>query len=589
MIPVLPLDAFARLHAARAGQLMWFLGAGASVSAGVPTAGQLTWQFKRLLYGTQTSTPITAIDIADPVVRRRLQRHFDDQGTFPAAGAAEEYAAFFESAYPHASDRRRMLDEIIAAARPAYGQLALAALMLEYVVPAVWTTNFDRVLEDAVSSLSGTTTTLTTAHLAEPAVARRALVESGFPLLVKLHGDYQSENLKNTPAELQEQDGELRQVLQIACQRFGLVIAGYSGRDASVMEALGAAIEQPGAFPGGLFWVHRESDPPEGLPAELLEKAAANGIQLAWIQAGTFDELLGQVLVPIELPTEANARLEAARPPARFAPFALAAAGTGWPVIRLNALRLINHPTTCRRVECEIGGTSEVRRAITEADGRLIALRRRDGVVGFGPDKEFRRVFDPYRVTAFDAQPLIGRAGSSTDVGLLYEALAGALARERRLNHRRMKGGHVLTIDPALAVDPSFAALRGVAGSLSGTIPGTSLEWAEGVELSLEWHNGQPWLVFDPVIWAERPARGPSGIPGLRGSRTERRRATTARGTPCSRRGRRSSHREGSSASTASPRWMGWTRRSNLILRQRSAGRPHDSPPRRARRIPASP
>jgi len=101
-----------------------------------------------------------------------------------------------------------MLDEFIVGARPGFGQIALAALMLEGIVPVVWTTNFDRVVEDAVSGLSGTTTALTTAHLAEPAVARRALDESTFPALVKVHGDYQSENLKNTTTELQEQDAD---------------------------------------------------------------------------------------------------------------------------------------------------------------------------------------------------------------------------------------------------------------------------------------------------------------------------------------------------------------------------------------------
>jgi len=81
---------------------MWFLGAGASVSAGVPTAGQLIWQYKRFLYATLTSTPIAGIDVADPVVRRRLQRYFDDEGGYPPAGSTDEYARFFEAGYPHA-------------------------------------------------------------------------------------------------------------------------------------------------------------------------------------------------------------------------------------------------------------------------------------------------------------------------------------------------------------------------------------------------------------------------------------------------------------------------------------------------------
>ena len=37
----------------------------------------------------------------------------------------------------------------------------------------------------------------------------------------------------------------------------GLAIAGYSGRDASIMAALTAALEAPEPFPRGLFWVQR--------------------------------------------------------------------------------------------------------------------------------------------------------------------------------------------------------------------------------------------------------------------------------------------------------------------------------------------
>ena len=314
----MPLDAFARLQRVRSGQLMWFLGAGSSVSAGVPTAGQLIWRFKRLLYATETSTPIASIDVADPASQQRLEQYFEKQGRQPPSGAPNEYATFFEAAYPFPADRRRFLDELIVTARPAYGQLGLAALMRAGVLPVVWTTNFDRAVEDAMIDVSGTTTALTTAYLADPAVAARGLAESRFPLLVKLHGDYQSDNLKNTPAELQEQDAELRRTLQAACLRFGLVVAGYSGRDASVMEALASAAAQPNAFPGGLFWIHRDPDPPTGPAAELLARLDEGGLQVAWVRALSFDDLIKQVLVPIELPSEMSAKLAAARtaPPA---------------------------------------------------------------------------------------------------------------------------------------------------------------------------------------------------------------------------------------------------------------------------------
>ena len=78
---------------------------------------------------------------------------------------------------------------------------------------------------------------------------------------VKLHGDFRSRRLKNTTDELRQQDATLRQLLVEACGRFGLVVAGYSGRDSSIMDTLDEATSRPGSFPAGLFWLHRGDDP----------------------------------------------------------------------------------------------------------------------------------------------------------------------------------------------------------------------------------------------------------------------------------------------------------------------------------------
>ena len=79
---------------------------------------------------------------------------------------------------------------------------------------------------------------LTIAALDSADRAERCLRESSWPLLVQLHGDYRSEQLKNTRDELREQDDRLRRVLVEWRQRFGLVVVGYSGRDNSIMTAL---------------------------------------------------------------------------------------------------------------------------------------------------------------------------------------------------------------------------------------------------------------------------------------------------------------------------------------------------------------
>src|SRR3546814_977565 len=52
-VPEIPADDFVRRFSMRPGQLMWFLGAGVSASAGLPTAWDMIWRFKRDLYVAQ--------------------------------------------------------------------------------------------------------------------------------------------------------------------------------------------------------------------------------------------------------------------------------------------------------------------------------------------------------------------------------------------------------------------------------------------------------------------------------------------------------------------------------------------------------
>jgi SIR2-like domain len=128
-----------------------------------------------------------------------------------------------------------------------------------------------------------------------PTSRSKRSVKAAGPSRVKLHGDFRSRRLKNTNDELRRQDARLRQLLVDACARFGVVVAGYSGRDNSITDALDEAVSRSGAFPAGLFWLHRGDDPPLPRVRALLARAAANGIEavLVWIE--NFDEALRDI------------------------------------------------------------------------------------------------------------------------------------------------------------------------------------------------------------------------------------------------------------------------------------------------------
>jgi NAD-dependent SIR2 family protein deacetylase len=211
---------------------MWLLGAGASRAAGIKTSWDMIWDFKRSIYRSQKGVRESALpDNTDVRARRLIQRYFDETGEYPPPDDPSEYAAYFEAAYHAESDRRRYIEDAVSTARPTLGHRVLAALMDKNLCDIVWTTNFDRLVEDAAAAQFGTTGRLTDGDLNNPSTVVEAISESRWPVYGKLHGDFQSRSLKNTASELQSQDETLRRALVDACRTRGLAIVGYSGRD----------------------------------------------------------------------------------------------------------------------------------------------------------------------------------------------------------------------------------------------------------------------------------------------------------------------------------------------------------------------
>jgi hypothetical protein len=401
-------------------------------------------------------------------------------------------------------DRRSYIDRKVKAATPSYGHLALAGLLKMDLARVVWTTNFDRTVEDAAARLFGSTSALVTATLSEPQVALQALNGGQWPLLGKLHGDFQSRRLKNTSEELQDQDAELRHALLEACRRFGLAIVGYSGRDDSVMETLREAVSNGRGYPSGLFWFHRAGSVRASSVTTLINEAQAKGISAYLIEVETFDELLSDLirLIP-NVPDDVSNQLDQRALRVTAAPFLL---GPGtWPVMRLNALPVLVSPTICRRFTCDIGGSSEVRQAVELSGAEVVATRRNVGVLAFGSDSQVLKAFRSFNIRDWDVHAIEANRlrYESQEHGLLHDALMRALVRERPVTVERKRSGHLIVVDTSQQGHESLAMLRKAVGQLTGTVPGTTLAWAEAARVRLEFKLGRLWLLIEPVIWSD--------------------------------------------------------------------------------------
>jgi hypothetical protein len=484
---------------------MWLTGAGASASAGVKTAGNMIWDFKQQIFcAEQRITVKSCPGLSDLAFRGRLNQYFKTKGGYPAANSDEEYAFYFEAAYPQERDRRSYIDGMVSGATPSNGCIAIAVLAKLNVLHTLWTTNFDHLPEDAFARVFGTTTSFVVSSLDTPELAEQALAEAKRPLIGKLHGDFLSRRLKNTTEELKAQDQRLRRSLVNECKRQGLIVVGYSGRDQSVMETLEEGIDGGRGFPNGLFWFRRpDSDPLPSL-IRLIDKAKAAGIDAHIIEAETFDEIMMDLFILMDCPDDMRSLFDQRRP--RLSQVEIPPAGRSWPVIRFNAVPLTSVPATCRRVVCEIGGTTAVREAIRAASADVVGLRREVGVIAFGSDEQIRAAFKPFGITEFDLHPIdISRLEfECAEHGLLNDCLAKAFCRERKLQARPTRHGWKLYINSALPVSADFQKLKTAVGGLSGTVTGTRVKWAEAVLIKIERRLSQTWLVFEPSIELDR-------------------------------------------------------------------------------------
>jgi NAD-dependent SIR2 family protein deacetylase len=498
-LPQIGTDDFVRRFSMRAAGLMWLLGAGASASAGIPTAWDMIWEFKQQLFISQRRvSPQAVADLTNPVIRAQLQAHIDSLGNLPAPGAPYEYAALFEAVYPSEIDRRAYLDAKMAGAKPSYGHLALATLMRASLTRLVWTTNFDPLVADACAKVFDGTGALTMVALDAPNLAAHSIAEERWPIEVKLHGDFRSRRLKNTGDELRHQDKRLRQLLVDSCRRFGLVVVGYSGRDDSIMDTLEEALEHRNAFPAGLFWLLRGDDQPLPRVQQLLMRAQRAGVEAALVRVQNFDEAMRDLLRLVKgIDTTIVDRFATER--RRWSSAPRPQGNRGWPVVRLNGLPLDRIPRVCRRVVCGVRGYAEVREAVEMVGVDLIFTSARGSVLAYGADPDVRNAFEAYGITEFDLHTIDDKRlrYESAERGLLNDALNRALARARGLDVIRRRNTNLLA--PLNANDNVWASLRKLVGTLDGTVNGyPELHWREGIETRLDWAGNRLWLLVDP-------------------------------------------------------------------------------------------
>lgn len=523
-VPTISVREFATAFALRPNLVAWFLGAGASAASGIPTGYMMIRDFKAQIFCRENNLSKREIDTGDPVWIERIDAFFRGTSLLPPDGDPTEYAKAFEAVYPERRLRRQYINDAIKKGMPCYGHKVLASLMASRMVDCVFTTNFDHLVEDAAAAANALLPVAeqrrpTTAAIDSADRAKRCLAESDWPLVAKLHGDYQSVEIKNTEPELEKQDERMRHVLVEASQRFGMVFVGYSGRDASVMEALSAVLKETTPFPNGLYWVAQS--PTKLLPSvvEFLKNARLAGVDAAVVECKTFDELAADLLKHVELPEVLMTHLVRGRAEPRLVPVQLPRnSARSFPVLRYSALLIESMPSTARRIMLSRATTSPaVRQMLKDRRVRAAVAANGKELAVFGRDDAILEALAPLEPKLAGVIEL-DVARDSWALGLLYDALVQALSRHRPLVPRLRTSGHSLVVACPREGEDEFRTQRRVEdlarlkraydSALTGVIPKLGYPFQEGIFLKLEHIEDRWWCGFEPHTFVDVPQEG---------------------------------------------------------------------------------
>lgn len=267
---------------------MFLLGAGCSVRSGIAASEALVGQIGKWGYCIAH-----ARSMDDPtVVRTDWWPWLTRQPWFRHDVAlANQYPSAVEALLRPQEDRKAFFRRILNPGLPASrGYQVLAQLLARRVLLTALTTNFDQLLAGECRS------TAAVHHVEEirtPDDFRLISTSPEYPQIIYLHGSVDHYTDQNIEEETKRLNEELVENLYPLLRDHPLVVIGYRGSEASVMQHLFLdQAERCAGYRRGIYWCHRGSESPTASSALLAQLAATVGGNFQFVQIEGFDELM---------------------------------------------------------------------------------------------------------------------------------------------------------------------------------------------------------------------------------------------------------------------------------------------------------
>jgi hypothetical protein len=207
----------------RPGAYAILLGSGISTAAQVPTGWQVVKHLARSVAAIENA------DVSDPVAwyEERFGTDVTYSGLIGALGRTE------------AERQAIVVDALTSGTKrfppPTPAHQSLAALVAGGWIKVILTTNFDPLLEDALTATGVEFQTLSSRDQIAGALP---LAHAGV-VVVKLHGDYRDLHIRNTDDELTQYPQPVDELLDRVFDEYGLIICGWSAdHDRALCNAL---------------------------------------------------------------------------------------------------------------------------------------------------------------------------------------------------------------------------------------------------------------------------------------------------------------------------------------------------------------
>lgn len=211
--------------------ITFLLGAGCSASSGCMTSAELIYEFKKRIYCAKNGISLEQSSFID---KARLKEIVENE--FKNDFITNPYSYYFEECFPNDYDRNQFIKKNFQSKNPSFGYLCFADYLISKGVKNVLTTNFDLLIERAVRKLDENYDLVNISDNERPLL-------NGALNIIKLHGDYNYDKIRNTKSELETISSDLtNSLLNLNFKK--IVVLGYSGQDNSVMNFLKKYIEK---------------------------------------------------------------------------------------------------------------------------------------------------------------------------------------------------------------------------------------------------------------------------------------------------------------------------------------------------------